>query len=651
MKHYLAIDTEYNDQTHVPFIITTCDERLKTNLYELNNKIDYKYTKRISEDRSTIKVFHNTSADIYACSLININISTHIDHFEDTMLIASLLQNAYSPKGLKPLARTYLNDPCEEEKLLKKVLAKYRRKAKKEGKIFTWDMIPKEIIAPYATKDPEITLKLFYLWKEPIKQFQRLYNMEKRLVKIDVERMKNGMRIDRKFVLEQFNENTERLISYKCKMRNILKENRINFYVDKVYKLRGPNSLLLAEKRIQVFAQKHKLTLSKHALDRALSDIKNNQITYKLKEKFSPTSSIHLQKIVKKLKIPITDFTDTGLFSLNRDTLLKHKSWKFIRLKIKHAILSKQNTTYYGPLYTWYTSDKDDHAHFSFWQSEAKTGRQSAELIQTIPRPGEDEAEKLQLENRIREAFIPDEDYFIISIDFSQIELRLFAHFSNAKVLLDAFLNNEDPYVTMAYKIFLRSEMEKNFKELRRITKTIVLGTMYGMGVDKMILTLMSQSKGTFEINKVKASDIMTKFHKIIPVRSYTNMLIKDLYKKGSLEMRFDSELMQFVRTYNVAQGDGYKAPNLQCQGSAAYVLKYGSLRLWKCIKERKLDIKLLALVHDEYLMQAHKSLNNFKTFRLLKKTAEDHSTFKVPILAAIKTSDQSWGKVKEITI
>jgi len=646
-KELIAIDTEYDTRTRIPFIATTCDQQLRTYLYDLKNKSDFKKFKQIAESNNTIKIFHNTPADICACSTIGIKIPHHdIDLIEDTIIMAGLLQSAYSPRGLKPLARVYLKDPCEEEKLLKKVVATYKRKAKKENMIFGWDQIPKKILEPYAIKDAVLTIKLFYLWHDAIKEFQDLYDIEKRLIRINVDMMNNGMRINRKFVKKQIIKNDEHLNIIDVEMRQILRDNKVKFFVEKSYKIRGKSpekASARMTKQITAFCDKHSLKL--------ISSVdQNNKRVYKLKEKFSPTSSLHMQKAIKKLNIPIREITKTGKLATDADTLLQYKDHRFIELKLEHSGLSKQQSTYYGPLYNWYTSKSNDRAHFSVWQSGAKTGRYSVELAQTIPRTdqGADKAS-----NRIREAFIPAENHFIACYDYAQIELRIFASYSKSKTLIDAFLNNKDPYIAMAQKIFTKDELAKNPKELRRIAKTIALGIIYGMGTDKLMIALVSESGGTFSITRGKAADILQKFHQVVPVREYVNELTRELYRTGSIRLTFNSELMKFSRIYNIDKDDAYKGPNALCQGSAAYCLKMAMLRLYEYLDKYDLHkyIKLLMVVHDEFLIEIHNTLNDSKILKQIKTTLEDVITFTVPITAAIKVSDKSWGLVKEIKI
>jgi len=648
MKH-IAIDTEYNEQTRKAFIMTTCDESLCTQLYDLKNRIDLKHARKVAESTSTIKVFHNSPADIVSLHLNEIYVPHHnIDLIEDTMIMAGQLQSAFSPRGLKPMARVYLKDPCEEEKLLKKVVATYKRKAKKENLIFGWDQIPKKILEPYAIKDAVLTMKFFYLWSDSIEEVKELYHIEKQLIRINVDMMLNGFRINRKFVKQQLVHNTERLESIAYEMRNILHKNKIKFFVEKSYKIRGKDpkkTEARMTKQITAFCEKHSLKLI------SSEDRVDNKRHYKLKEIFSPTSALHMQKAIKKLGINIREITKTGKLATDVDTLLQYKNeHRFIELKLDHSFIAKQVSTYYDPLYNWYTSKDSDRAHFSFWQSGAKTGRYSAELIQTIPRVDQGESREA---NRIREAFIPDEGHFICCIDYSQIELRIFASYSRAQVLIDAFLSGKDPYAEMAAKIFSADELKRNFKELRRIAKTITLGVIYGMGTEKMIASLVSESRGAFVITRGKASDILQKFHEAVPVRDYTNELVRELYKTGSISLTFNSKLMKFVRIYQVDHDNAYKGPNIMCQGSAAYVLKMGMLRVYKYLDQNDLHkwIKLLGVVHDEFIFSIHKKFKNSNIIKTLKLIIEDHKTFKVQITSAVKTSDESWGKAKEIKI
>lgn len=365
---YISVDTEYSNK-YIPFIATTTDEQMKSRLYILSNKKDYRDLKAICENSSISKVFHAATNDIYA--LQNIGINT-VPPYDDTCIAARLVNENFQAAGLKPLVKEILNEPCEEEKLLSKVKSKYKKIAKQEGKIFSYDQIPKEVLYPYAIKDTEYTMKLWYYFMKPLKKYRKIYRIEKELIPIIVEMVANGFRVDRKFVKQQIKQLKSNRKIILVKLDNILKDNKIKFKKELIRK---------REPSIYSYCEKHKLNLKKIKFDS-----KNNQYIGIIYEKANLGSPIHLIHIIQCLDIPIKETTEKLKLATDIETLRNYIQYPFIKLLIESRFIEKQLSTYYEPLIKEYTTKEDPIAHFMFYQSGAKTGRFTANLIQTMPK-------------------------------------------------------------------------------------------------------------------------------------------------------------------------------------------------------------------------------------------------------------------------
>ena len=569
----VAVDTETVNE--IPFIATVTNQRLQSRLFVIKNRSNYMGLKRICESPNITKVFHSASYDIYCLSKIGILV---VPPYEDTMIAAPLLNENYSSKKLKVLAQVHLGEPCDEAKELSKVKAKYKREAKKKGIDWNWSMIPSKILYPYAIKDTIYTIKLWFLFKRPLRKYIELYKFEKELIPVVVKMQQKGFLIDRKFC--------KKMVKYCNKNLDILK---------------------------------HKL--------RRISG----------KEDFNPSSFKQVGEVIVKLDIPITEKTKKDSIATDSDTLKKYIKYPFIRLLMKYRFHTKQLSTYYGPLYYRYTSSKNKIAHFLFYQSGAKTGRFTAQLIHQIPRM--EDVENTGERQDVRKAFLCRPGYTMVCVDYDQIEMRLFAHFSNAIRFIKHILNGFDAHLGTAYDLFGKHIVEKSKKikkKLRKIAKDINFGIIYGMGQRKLASSL--------NLPAVKAYDILQKYYRRYPVKEYIRSVTSQLFKQGSISLSFDSELMNFSREYRVPQDKAYRGTNVIIQGTAAYVMKKGMLRTAKWIDSKNLDVNLLATMHDELIFEINNKYNVDKVIKKLIRLMEDRVTFKVPMLASAKISNISWG-------
>lgn len=556
---YIAIDTE-TDKYKKPFLISTCDSNIVSNLYYPDKESDYSYIKDICSSRKVSKVFHNAVFDIYALSLIDIEV---VRPYHDTMVMASLLNENYSPKKLKYLAKVFLKEETNEAKELNKIKAKYK---KLYGKDFGFDKLPLEVIKPYAAKDAEYTMQLFNMFKEPIDSFEYLYRLEIKLVPILVDMVKRGLIVDRDF----------------CKSE------------------------------------------IKHLSD--LYSIYSGKVFSSVGKIFNINSSDEIRNILKDRDIRVKNRTKKGKISTAKEDLLSIKDDTFNNI-LKMRSIDKQINTYYEPLLNNYTTETDTAAHFTLYQSGAKTGRFSADLVQTIP--NKVSVSDSSVINRVRGAFIVREGFTNVYMDYSQIEMRLFAHFSNDKTLITAINNDVDAHYDTACNLFGKDVVDANKKYYRSIAKGINFGIIYGMGKQSLAETL---GLSLYEANKA-----LKEYYSKYRVREFVDEVTSELYKKGFITLSYVN------RIYRIPKHMAYKGVNALIQGAAAYVIKLAMIRLAKYLKQFNGLINLLLTVHDELVFEIHNSLNVVAEAKKLHSIMEDRETFKVPITASIMFSTTSW--------
>jgi DNA polymerase-1 len=536
------------------------------------------------------------------------------DPVECTFILSNLVEENYKPKKLKELARVHLGIETKEANRLKSVIKKYKEKAKKGGYQFKWSQLPEEEIIPYAKRDPEYTIQLWFYWQKPLEESRKLYEFEKSLMPIIVEMEWKGLRIDR----------------YRCRRTSYE-------YGQKLEQLYDEMSKYLVDNHIN---------LGKDFNPRSPKQIQQIIMDMGVEESVEHSKTTHVPKTDKK-----------ALAILSMDS-------KFFSMLSKSRFFTKHKGTYYDPLYEYYTSEKSDIAHFLMYQTGAKTGRFSVELAQTFPKP---EESKLAGElHEVRKCIIPRRGKAFLCIDYEQQEARLFCHYSNCERMID-IINEKtgtkgfDIYVETADVLFGELfQREKLRKALRFVSKTDFLGAIYGMGVGKLVSGTTALLYEKFDRNVVEeigvndkwAYDTLKKFKELYPVDQFNRECMSEIYKTGVMELKFDSELMNFKREYRIPRDFAYKAGNAKIQGSAAYIIKSAMLRCDKRIKSEGWENKcaMILQVHDELIFEVDNNKEFIQhVYRTLKEEMEDTVTFKVPITVSGKWSSVSWGDVKEL--
>lgn len=608
----ISIDTEYDYCD--PFLATMTDEELQTRVFRLKVLSQKKELKGICERRDIRKVFHHATGDIFQLRNIGIKVA---DPIECTLIASNLVDENYSSRNLKKLVEAHLGITAHESNRLKGIIKKFKEKAKNGGYQFKWSQLPDEYIIPYAKRDPEYTLKLWYYWQEPLQDSLKLYEFEKSLMPLIVDMQLKGLRIDR----------------YRCKRIS-------NEY----------------GRRLEVLYDE----MSKHIVD--------NKIV--LGKEFNPRSPKQIQDII--LQMGMEDNTgDETLITLktrvpktDKNALQKLSSdSKFFELLIKNRFYTKHKGTYYDPLYEYYTSEKDDTAHFLMYQTGAKTGRFSVELAQTFPKPEEN---KLAGElHEVRKCLIPRRGKAFLAKDYEQQEARLFCHYANATRMIEIINQKSgtkgfDIYVETGELLFGgKFDNPKYRKPLRFIAKTDFLGAVYGEGQKKLIESTVAMSYARFDnkvveelgINSQWAYDSLMKFYKLYPVREFMNANMNELYHKGYIELNFDSRLMNFSRRYNIPKHLAYKGPNAKIQGTAAYIIKHAMIRCNERIRKERWQnrVAMILQVHDELIFELDNNYSFIKEVdQAMGEEMNDMETFSVPITTSGKWSPISLGDLKE---
>ena len=354
-----------------------------------------------------------------------------------------------------------------------------------------------------------------------------------------------------------------------------------------------------------------------------------NDIYILADEQFNINSTKQLGVILfEKLKLKPIKKTKTG-YSTNEDVLKKLiQEHPIIEKLLEFRELSKLQSTYIEPILK--LAKTNDRIHTSFLQTGTSTGRLSSKNpnLQNIP-VRKNEGKK------IREAFIARDEFKLVSIDYSQIELRLLAHFSKDEKLLKAFKNDEDIHLKTAYELF-----KNDAKEKRNIAKSINFGLIYGMGARKLAETLNLKSN--------EAKNYIEHYFKAFPtIKTYLDSIKEFVRENGYVETLL-SRVRKFDFTnVNAKVEANYlrEATNTVFQGSAADIIKLAMLKIHDIFGNND-EVKLLLQIHDELIFEIKEDKVE-QYSKELKDIMENIIELNVALKVNISVGD-NWGELEK---
>ena len=351
------------------------------------------------------------------------------------------------------------------------------------------------------------------------------------------------------------------------------------------------------------------------------------KITELAGEKINPNSTKQLAAVLyEKLGLKSGKKTKNG-YSTNAETLEKlTDEHPIIPLILKYRQLQKLNSTYvkgFLPL----IDGKTGLIHTCFNQTLTTTGRLSSKEpnLQNIP-------VREQEGKEIRKLFISSFDGGkIVGADYSQIELRLLAHFSDCAPLIDTFLNGGDIHALTASQVF-GVELNAVTPEMRRSAKAVNFGIIYGISD----YGLSEQLK----ISPKQASEYIKKYFETYPnVKSYMDSNVKFAREHGYVETLFKRK--RYIPeinspNYNLRSFGERAAMNMPLQGTAADIIKIAMIAVERRIKEENLKSKLILQVHDELLVDTCADEVE-KVENILKEEMQSAVKLKVPLTVEIE--------------
>ncbi len=323
--------------------------------------------------------------------------------------------------------------------------------------------------------------------------------------------------------------------------------------------------------------------------------------------------------------------TKTG-YSTNEAVLQSLKDEHEIIPKIlEYREYQKILSTYVDPLLKLAKQDEKSRIYTSFIQTGTATGRLSSKdpNLQNIP-------VRSALGRSVREAFVAKEGYKLVSIDYSQIELRLLAHFSKDAALLEAFKNKIDIHMATAVKLF----GEEQAKEKRNFAKSVNFGLLYGMGPKKL-----SDELG---ITQSEAKEIIANYFASFPtVKNFLEGIQERVKIDGYVETILKRRRIFDYESANGMQKAAFmrESVNTVFQGSAADLIKLSMNQIDTLIQEEALDAFMLLQIHDELIFE----IKEEKVVEISKRFVhimENVLELEVPLECSVSVGE-SWGELK----
>ncbi len=379
-----------------------------------------------------------------------------------------------------------------------------------------------------------------------------------------------------------------------------------------------------------------------HELSKEVArDIENvsKKIWKEAGEEFNIASNNQLRDILfEKMKLPIQGVKKgkTG-FSTAASELDKLRGLHpVIEMIEEHRELSKLQNTYIDVLPTL-VNKKTGRIHTSFNQAVAATGRLSSSdpNLQNIPI-------RTELGKRIRDAFIAEDGYVLLSADYSQIELRIVASLAEDEKMIEIFNAGKDIHAATAAAIN-GVPLEKVTKEMRYGAKEVNFGVLYGMGAYGL-----SSRTG---ISQGEAQEFIKKyFEQFAGVKKYVDQTIKFAREEGYVETLFGRR-----RSIPELKADNFQlraagermAVNMPIQGTAADLMKMAMIAVHEKLKAKsyKLKASMILQVHDELVLEVKKGLED-EVGSLVKEAMENVVKLRVPIEVHVSCG-RRWGELK----
>jgi DNA polymerase I-like protein with 3'-5' exonuclease and polymerase domains len=530
--------------------------------------------------------FWNAHFDVRHYEAIGVRVPH--DHVHDIMYMAHCIHSDEPTFALKPMAQKYVDYPADDQIALQKIVLTARRKAKAQG----WNLDPavvadywlpdaSEACETYAIGDAERTMLLWLLAEPELdkRQVRGIYDMERELWTITYEMITRGVRFDP--------EQNNQLI--------------------KQWKKRQVETLALV-----------------------------HQIAGTRPSQFDPDKPAQVQKILyDKLGIPINRRT----FKRN-DPATDVKVLKNLVHPIGHAILEyracgKALSTYFERYARIAVQDSQTGLwvlHPDFQQMGPRTGRFSCRNP-NLQNAANDQGTRSPVPIQARTPMGPRPGYCWYSIDYAQIEVRVFADVAKEEKLRKALLAGQDVHGTVAQECWpeeYHANVLAGGKNVRNRAKLMVFGKIYGIGK----ATVAELLETTIENAAAYIKELDTRFPRI---PNYMRELSSQAKRDGEIRTRYG-------RRIPVDFDFAYRAVNYMVQGTSADVLKWAMIATQKYLRKQGVDAHLVMTIHDELVFEWNRTHAYKHLIRGVQERMSDHGgRLGIDLPTDVSRIDYSW--------
>lgn len=417
--------------------------------------------------------------------------------------------------------------------------------------------------------------------------------------------------------------------TYNTLMDMMQKENVMTLYND----IEFPLVTVLAKMEMNgIKVEKEVLFEMKEEILKRIEEV--SQIIYNMAGvEFNISSPKQLGDILfEKLGLPHAKKNKTG-YSTDISVLEKLRDYPIVEYIIEYRTLYKLYTTYIEGILNSISSDGKIHTIYT--QTVARTGRLSSiePNLQNIPI-------RYELGRLIRKAFVPLDNSILMSCDYSQIELRVFAHLSKVPELVMAFVNDMDIHTKTAMDIFHVKEEEVT-KDMRRKAKAVNFGILYGIS-----------SYGLSEDLNIKpkeAKEFINKYFETYPgVKEYMDKEIEEAKKNGYVKTIMNRKriIEELHSSNHVVRSMGERmALNTPIQGSSADILKMAMIKIDKYFEDNNIKSTMLLQVHDELIFNVVKEEEE-EVRKIVSNIMESIIKLDVPLKVSIEEGN-NWYEAK----
>lgn len=605
-------------------------------------------------NRDVIKVGQNTKFDMHCAALLGI--SKFEGQFHDTMLMHQLMDE-YASHALKEMIRTFIPRYSNYENML----SEYE----------TWDNIPFEVLAQYNALDSDLTLRLYILFTDLLMtEDPRLYRLYRNLSAPAMLALfkaeETGMMVDPVYLTNSISDTEAIIASHEAQMRQHKQVKR--FEAVRQQEQSSKRVMELQHKYDKEKLQEYKSkTAQENQIKRLkdfeteISDIKSGKVVVHTPLNFgSPLQMNDLAYSQDGFAFdrPLDPITKEVKKGTGKEVLLYIKDKTgFVDELLAYRQMNKILGTYLEGIHS--KLDAHDHIHTSFNQDGTKTGRLSSSkpnMQNMITRTKYKAVEDLI--KLVKNAFVVPEEYTMLQADYSQAELRLAAHYSQDKAMMQGFIDGVDIHELTASSVLnisvdeFRNLPKKDFTQHRFEAKSQNFGLLYGMSAYGY--QNYARVEYGLKLSKKKAEDTRDKFFETYPgLIQYHKIYKAKALKYGYVRTLFGRK----CRVPDIESQNRFKrghaernAINSPIQGTAGELTIFAFSLLQHCLDPRVIFVNE---VHDSIIYYVPNAIVT-ETVAIIKKTMENlpidlyfDKELTLPMKADFEHSTQSWGQLE----